>query len=72
MDAPTAAEAASSSIEPDSMVNEPAGSKKGPSRSGSQAGARKKACPVCFKKMIWYPGEKVWRCPAGHHERKGG
>jgi ribosomal protein L37AE/L43A len=57
--------------EPASMVNEPAGSKKSPSRSGSQQGVKKKSCPVCFKKMIWYPGEKVWRCPAGHHERKG-
>ena len=65
-------EAASSSIEPASMVIEPAGSKKGPSRSGSQPGANKKSCPVCYKKMIWYPGEKIWRCPSGHHERRGG
>jgi ribosomal protein L37AE/L43A len=79
MDAPTraetpgpTAEAASPFIEPASMVNGPAVPRKGSSYSGSQPGAMKKACPVCFKKMIWYPGEKVWRCPSGHHERKGG
>jgi ribosomal protein L37AE/L43A len=72
MDAPKPAKIAPSSIEPASMVSEPAGPSKGSPRSGSQPGAKKKACPVCFKKMIWYPGEKVWRCPSGHHERKGG
>jgi ribosomal protein L37AE/L43A/predicted nucleic acid-binding Zn-ribbon protein len=66
-------EAATFDVEPlASMVNEPAGLKKGPSQSGSQTGANKKSCPVCYKKMIWYPGEKVWRCPSGHHERRGG
>ncbi|NTW60407.1 MAG: hypothetical protein HGB21_02630 [Nitrospirae bacterium] len=65
------AETTSSSIEPVSMVNGPAGPKKDSSRSGSQPGAYKKACPFCFKKMIWSPGEKVWRCPSGHLERKG-
>jgi ribosomal protein L37AE/L43A len=80
MDTPTPAEtpgptdeAASFDVKPlASMVNEPAGSKKVPSLSGSQPGANKKSCPVCYKKMIWYPGEKVWRCPSGHHERRGG
>lgn len=45
---------------------------KGASRSGSQPGARKKSCPVCYKQMIWSPGEKVWRCPSGHHEIRSG
>jgi len=69
---PISIEAGSSSIEPAPTVNGPAGPKKDSSRSGSQPGAMKKACPVCFKKMIWYAGEKVWRCPSGHHERRGG
>jgi len=63
---------ASSSPEPASMVDEPAGSNKGSSRSGGQPGTKKMSCPFCFKKMIWYPGEKIWRCPSGHHEKKGG
>jgi ribosomal protein L37AE/L43A len=80
MDAPTPAEAPGLTSEPSSfdveplasLVNEPAGSKKGLLPTSNQQGAKKKACPVCYKKMIWFPGEKVWRCPSGHHERKGG
>ena len=49
---------------------EPAAPKKVAARSGGQHAAKKKSCPVCYKKMVWSPSEKVWSCPAGPHGRK--
>ena len=31
---------------------------------------RKKTCPVCRKTMFWFPGDKAWRCPSCHYERR--
>ncbi len=68
---PTASDVEPVSASP--SVSRTVGSKKEPSRTDSQpAVAKKKSCPVCYKKMVWFPGEKVWRCPSGHHETKGG
>ncbi len=63
-----AAEPSLPDAEPASAAREATGTKKGSSRSGSQPGGKKKkSCPVCYKQMVWSPGEKVWRCPAGPH-----
>jgi ribosomal protein L37AE/L43A len=44
-------------------------SKKGSSLSNNQPSGKKKACPVCRKKMDWYEIEKTWRCPFCDYER---
>jgi len=44
-------------------------SKKGSSPSDNQPSGKKKACPVCRKKMDWYEIEKTWRCPFCDYER---
>jgi hypothetical protein len=44
-------------------------SKKGTSASYDQPSGKKKACPVCHKKMNWYQNEKAWRCPFCEYER---
>ena len=44
-------------------------SKKGSSPSNNQPSGKKKACPVCRKKMDWYEIEKTWRCPFCDYER---
>ncbi len=45
-------------------------SKKGSSSShNNQPSGKKKACPVCHKKMDWYQMEKAWRCPFCGYER---
>jgi ribosomal protein L37AE/L43A len=31
---------------------------------------KKKDCPVCKKKMYWYPDTKAWRCPSCYYERR--
>ena len=31
---------------------------------------KKKDCPVCSKKMYWYPDTKAWRCPSCYYERR--
>lgn len=43
--------------------------KKGSSPSNSQPSGKKKACPVCHKKMDWYQLERAWRCPFCEYER---
>jgi ribosomal protein L37AE/L43A len=35
----------------------------------NQPSGKKKACPVCHKKMDWYQVEKAWRCPFCGYER---
>ncbi|MEK6743018.1 MAG: hypothetical protein AABZ15_05395 [Nitrospirota bacterium] len=35
-----------------------------------QPSSRKKTCPVCSKKMFWFPNDKAWRCPSCHYERR--
>lgn len=44
-------------------------SKKGSSPSNNQPSGKKKACPVCHKKMDWYQMEKAWRCSFCSYER---
>jgi hypothetical protein len=44
-------------------------SKKAPTPAFSQPSSKKKPCPVCHKKMSWYPIEKAWRCPFCQYER---
>jgi len=44
-------------------------SKKVSSPSNNQPSGKKKACPVCRKKMDWYEMEKTWRCPFCDYER---
>ena len=44
-------------------------SKKGSPPSNNQPSTKTKACPVCRKKMHWYPKEKAWRCPSCQYER---
>jgi ribosomal protein L37AE/L43A len=44
-------------------------SKKGSSPSNDQPSTKTKACPVCRKKMHWYPKENAWRCPSCQYER---
>ncbi len=44
-------------------------SKKGSSPSNNQPSGKKKACPVCRKKMDWYEIEKTWQCPFCDYER---
>jgi ribosomal protein L37AE/L43A len=46
------------------------GSKKGASPPAEQRATKKKTCPVCRKKMYWYPDTKAWRCPSCHYERR--
>jgi hypothetical protein len=46
------------------------GSKKGASPSVEQRATKKKTCPVCRKKMYWYPDTKAWRCPSCQYERR--
>jgi len=43
--------------------------RKGSSLSINQPSSKKKACPVCRKKMDWYQAEKAWRCPFCDYER---
>jgi ribosomal protein L37AE/L43A len=43
--------------------------KKASSSSNNQPSGKKKACPVCHKKMDWYESEKAWRCPFCDYER---
>jgi hypothetical protein len=45
-------------------------SKKASSPSVNQPPTKKKTCPVCRKKMYWYPDTKAWRCPSCHYERR--
>jgi ribosomal protein L37AE/L43A len=46
-------------------------SKEEPSPPNSkQPSSKKKACPVCRKKMNWYETEKAWRCPFCEYERR--
>jgi ribosomal protein L37AE/L43A/uncharacterized protein YoxC len=42
---------------------------KGTSPSYNQPSGKKKACPVCHKKMDWYEKEKTWRCPFCDYQR---
>jgi len=44
--------------------------KKSSSQSNNQPSSKKKACPVCHKKMDWYQLEKAWRCPSCEYERR--
>jgi ribosomal protein L37AE/L43A len=44
--------------------------KKGSSPYNNQPSTKKKACPVCHKKMQWYSMEKAWRCPFCEYERR--
>jgi ribosomal protein L37AE/L43A len=44
-------------------------SKKGSTSSGEKP-TKKKDCPVCSKKMYWYPDTKAWRCPSCQYERR--
>jgi ribosomal protein L37AE/L43A len=44
-------------------------SKKGSSPSHNPPSGKKKACPVCHKKMDWYQMEKAWRCSFCGYER---
>ena len=50
--------------------NENQESKKESSPSNNQPSTKKKACPVCHKKMQWYKTEKAWRCPFCEYERR--
>jgi ribosomal protein L37AE/L43A len=50
--------------------NENQESKKESSPSKSQPSTKTKTCPVCRKKMYWYPMEKAWRCPSCQYERR--
>jgi len=43
--------------------------KKGSSPFMSQPSSKKKTCPVCRKKMDWFPMEKAWRCSFCDYER---
>jgi uncharacterized protein YoxC len=54
--------ASMSSDEDQESKHESAASKSPPS-------SKKKTCPVCGKKMSWYPTEKAWRCSYCHYER---
>ena len=46
-------------------------SKEQPSPSNNkQPSSKKKACPVCRKKMNWHETEKAWRCPFCEYERR--
>jgi ribosomal protein L37AE/L43A len=49
--------------------NENQESKEG-SSSNNHPSTKKKACPVCHKKMQWYKMEKAWRCPFCEYERR--
>jgi len=40
------------------------------SRSSKQPPTKKKTCPVCRKKMNWYPSDKTWQCPFCQYERR--
>jgi ribosomal protein L37AE/L43A len=40
------------------------------SASDDQPSTKKKTCPVCRKKMYWYPDTKAWKCPSCHYERR--
>lgn len=51
------------------ITSEDQKSNKGSSPS-SKPSNRTKACPVCRKKMFWFPTEKAWRCPSCHYERR--
>jgi len=44
--------------------------KKGSSPFNKQPPLKKKPCPVCRKKMNWYPKEGAWRCPFCDYERR--
>jgi len=46
------------------------GSQKGPTSSEDRQPTKKKDCPVCGKKMFWYPEEKAWRCPSCQYLRR--
>jgi len=50
--------------------NENQESEKESSPSNNQPSTKKKACPVCHKKMQWYKTEKAWRCPFCEYERR--
>jgi ribosomal protein L37AE/L43A len=50
--------------------NENQESKKESSPSNDQPSAKKKVCPVCHNKMLWYKTEKAWRCPFCEYERR--
>jgi ribosomal protein L37AE/L43A len=45
-------------------------SKKESSPTNDQPSNKKKACPVCHKKMQWHKMEKAWRCPYCEYERR--
>jgi len=40
------------------------------SPSDDQPSSRTKTCPVCSKKMFWFPNDKAWRCPSCDYERR--
>ena len=44
--------------------------KKKSSPYSSQPPTKKKACPVCHKKMQWYEMERAWRCSFCDYERR--
>jgi ribosomal protein L37AE/L43A len=54
----------------DMSSNDHQKSKKISSPSNNQPSSKKKACPVCHKKMDWHPMEKAWRCPSCEYERR--
>ncbi len=45
-------------------------SEEGSSPPHNQPSSKKKACPVCHKKMNWHQMEKAWRCPFCQYERR--
>jgi ribosomal protein L37AE/L43A len=44
-------------------------SKKKSALANIQSSTKKKTCPGCRKKMLWYQAEKAWRCPFCEYER---
>ncbi len=50
--------------------NENQESKKESSPPNNQPSTKKKACPVCRKKMQWHEMENTWRCPFCDYERR--
>ena len=53
----------------DMISEEDPESKKDSSQSNKQS-SKKKPCPVCRRKMNWYPMDKAWRCGYCHYERR--
>lgn len=55
---------------PGSIAGEYHGSRMRTAPSDEQPSFRKKTCPVCSKKMFWFPNQRAWRCPSCHYERR--